>query len=148
MPIEGIRVSRSLAKTINRGGFSVTFDQAFRQVMLGCQNREETWISDEMIDLFEAAFLEGWVHSCEVWCDGELGGGVYGVAIGKVFSAESMFTKFSNMGKVALYSMVNRVAELGFELFDIQIINNHTQSLGAFEMSLADYHARLDDLRS
>lgn len=140
LPIEGIRVSRSLARVIRRGEFRITFDQAFGEVMEGCMDRPEgSWITDEFISAYSRCHQEGWAHSCEVWAGEELAGGVYGLAVGSMFCGESMFSRKPNASKVALWALVERARELGFRAFDCQIINPHTQSLGAFEVSGRSY---------
>lgn len=143
-PITGIHVSKSLRKVIQGGEFEITFDTAFEEVMRGCM-RPETWISEEIIDGFLRVYQSGWAHSCEVWKDGELAGGVYGIGIGLNFSAESMFHRFTNGSKVALWAMVNQCRELGFTTFDAQIMNPHLKSLGAFEVSDQEYEMTLRD---
>lgn len=139
MPIQGIRVSRSLARTIRRGLYTVTFDAAFTQVMLGCQNREETWIGDSFIPAYSQCHAEGWGHSCEVWAEGELAGGVYGLALGATFCAESMFSHRRDASKVALWALVNHCQGLGFRQFDCQMLNPHTESLGGYEIPSKEY---------
>ena len=135
-PIEGIRVSKSLAKRIRNSGFEVTFDQAFEDVVRACRRGEgENWISEEFVRVYGEAHREGWAHSCEVWMDGELVGGIYGLAVGAVFSAESMFHRDRDMSKVALWALVNRCRESGFRVFDAQIMNPHLASLGAYEVA-------------
>lgn len=135
-PIEGIRVSTSLARTIRRGGFTVTFDTAFEEVVRGCRRGTgENWISEAFVRVYGEAHREGWAHSCEVWWEGELVGGIYGLAVGKVFSAESMFHRRTDMSKVALAAMVDWCRERGFEVFDAQIMNPHLRSLGAYEVT-------------
>lgn len=139
LPIEGIRVSRSLAKRIRRGGFEIRFDSVFRDVMEGCREREETWINDEIVELFCEAHREGWAHSCECWINGNLEGGVYGLRLGACFSAESMFHRAPDTSKLALWALVNRTRECGFRLFDAQILNPFLESLGAYEAENDEY---------
>jgi leucyl/phenylalanyl-tRNA--protein transferase len=143
-PIEGIRVSHSLRKTIRSGKFEIRFDTAFEQVMRGCLRPSGNWISEEFIQVYTAIHYEGWGHCCECWCDGELVGGVYGIAIGGCFCAESMFHRKTDASKVALWALVERCRELGFILFDAQIMNPHLESLGAFEIDHLEYMARLN----
>jgi leucyl/phenylalanyl-tRNA--protein transferase len=145
LPIEGIHVSHSLAKTIRQRKFDVTFDQAFEDVMRGCLRPAENWISEEFIQVYTQIHREGWAHSCECWADGELVGGTYGLALGACFSAESMFHRHTNASKVALWAMIDKCRELGFRIFDAQIMNSHLKSLGAFEISHAEYMRRLKD---
>ena len=148
IPISGVKVSRSLRRSIRNSNYSVTYDQAFEQVMRGCADRENTWISEELIRVYCEAYEDGWGHSCEVWVDGKLAGGVYGLAWGQIFSAESMFTRVTDMGKIALYHMVEHCRSLGFQMFDAQIINDHTQSLGAYEISEEQFKSESMKLKS
>lgn len=147
-PISGIRVSRSLAKVLRQGKFQITFDTAFENVMRCCLRPDENWISEEFIRVYTQIFHEGWAHSAECWLDGKLVGGVYGIAMGSCFCAESMFYRETDASKVALKSMVDKCRELGFTIFDAQIMNPHLASLGAFEMSHGKYMAMLEDALS
>ncbi len=129
--LEGFHVSRRLARTIRSGKFFVTFDQAFAAVIRACADREEgTWITPEMIDAFTELHRLGHTHSVEVWQDGILAGGVYGVAQGGLFAGESMFTRLRDASKVALAHLVEHLRERGYTLFDVQYLNDHTASLG------------------
>lgn len=138
-----MHVSRSLAKRMRRGGFRVTFDTAFERVMRACMRAEGNWITEDIVLWYSQAHLEGWAHSCEVWVADSLVGGVYGVAVGASFSAESMFHEQSDMSKIALYSLMKKCRELGFVQFDAQIINNHTRSLGCIEVSRSEFERSL-----
>lgn len=142
-PIEGIHVSRSLRKTIEKGVFEIKFDTAFEQVMRGCLRPDGNWISEDFIRVYTLIHHEGWGHCAECWLDGELVGGVYGVAIGACFCAESMFHRVTDASKVALWAMVNECREKGFEIFDAQIMNPHLRSLGAYEISHLEYMEKL-----
>jgi leucyl/phenylalanyl-tRNA--protein transferase len=143
-PIEGIRVSRSMAKVIRRGDFEITFDHDFRGVMAGCADRPEgSWINHEIKRAFVEVHELGWAHSCEAWRGGELAGGVYGVALGGFFGAESMFHRQTNASKAALHAMVQECRRQGFLVFDAQIMNPHLASLGAFEVSTRRFEAML-----
>lgn len=144
-PIEGVRVSRSLARTIRRGELEIRFDTAFEAVMRGCLRPDGNWISEEFIRVYTLIHYEGWGHCAEAWCDGELVGGVYGVALGSCFCAESMFHRRTDASKVALAALVDRCRELGFTLFDAQIMNPHLRSLGAYEVPERAYARMLLD---
>jgi leucyl/phenylalanyl-tRNA--protein transferase len=144
-PIEGIHVSRTLASTIRKGTFEVRFDTSFEQVMRSCLRPEDNWISEEFIRCYTQIHREGWGHCSECWLDGELVGGVYGIAMGSCFCAESMFHRKTDASKVALWAMVNRCRELGFTIFDAQIMNPHLESLGAYEMPHRAYQRILRD---
>jgi len=145
LPIEGIRVSRSLRKVIRGSVFDVRFDTAFLDVMRGCLRPADNWISEDFLRVYGEAFGEGWAHSAECWLDGALVGGVYGLAVGGVFCAESMFHRSTDASKVALWALVERCRELGFLSVDAQIMNPHLASLGAFEVEHAEYMRRLGE---
>lgn len=142
-PIEGIHVSRSLGRTIRSKEFEVRFDTAFEQVMRNCLRPDDNWISEHFIRAYTMIHLEGWGHCVECWKEGELVGGLYGVAIGTCFCGESMFHRATNASKVALWAMVEHCHELGFTVFDAQIMNPHLQSLGAYEISNEEYMEKL-----
>lgn len=144
-PIEGIAVSRSLRKELTRQRFRITFDDAFVAVVQACRRPEGTWINDEIVRAFVQVHHEGWGHSCECWDGEELVGGVYGIAIGACFCAESMFHTRTNASKVALWALVEECRRLGFELFDAQIMTPHLASLGALEVTHDEYLRRLQD---
>jgi leucyl/phenylalanyl-tRNA--protein transferase len=140
-------VSRSLARTVRKGLFRVTRNQRFREVMEACAEpgpgREETWISPEFIEAYTAMHKAGLAHSVECWKGDELAGGVYGVAIGGLFAAESMFHHVTDASKVALLGLVTALREAGFQLMDIQMVTPATSQLGAIEISRAEYLARV-----
>ncbi|MBI5705832.1 MAG: leucyl/phenylalanyl-tRNA--protein transferase [Armatimonadetes bacterium] len=142
-PVEGIRVSRSLGKTLRSGRFEVRYDTAFEDVMRCCVRPKDNWITEGLIDCYTRIHGDGWAHSCESWLDGTLVGGVYGLALGGCFCAESMFHRETDASKVALWALVNRCRELGFVLFDAQMMNPHLRSLGALPMSHRRYLAEL-----
>jgi len=138
-PLSGMRVSRSLRRTMRRGGYSVTFDRDFTQVMRSCVRPDANWISDFFIEVYSQIHRQGWAHSSEVWQDGLLVGGVYGVAIGSCFCAESMFHRRTDMSKIALHALIDRCRELGFTLFDAQVMTPHLASLGAYAVPHEEY---------
>lgn len=142
-PLEGIRVSRSLARTIRSGVFDVRFDTAFEAVVRACRRPEGNWISEEIIQVFTEIHREGWGHCAECWLSGELVGGVYGISIGRCFCAESMFHRRRDASKVALLRMIDWRRSCGDEMFDAQIMSPHLASLGAFEVTQAEYLDRL-----
>jgi leucyl/phenylalanyl-tRNA--protein transferase len=146
-PVTGIHVSRSLARKLRRGGFETTFDRDFEAVVRGCFRPEGNWLTEEFVRVYTEAHREGWGHSCEVWMDGALAGGIYGLAIGKVFSAESMFHRRTDASKIALWAMVERCRALGFEVFDAQVMNRHLASLGAYLVPEDEYLRLLESLR-
>lgn len=131
--------SRSLKKVIRQGRYQVTFDQAFEQVLEGCAapRAEEsgTWITDDMHDAYLAMHTLGHAHSVETWQDGNLVGGLYGLAIGRVFFGESMFHRATDASKVAFAHLVRQLDRWGCRLIDCQVSNPHLTSLGAVEVS-------------
>jgi leucyl/phenylalanyl-tRNA--protein transferase len=138
-PLAGIHVSRSLRRVLQRGDFQITFDTAFEDVMRGCLRPEDNWISEEFIQVYTQVHNEGWAHSAECWSGGELVGGVYGLALGSCFCAESMFHRHPNASKVALWALLEECRRREFTLFDAQIMNPHLESLGAYEVSHREY---------
>lgn len=144
-PIEGIHVSKSLRKTINQQVFEVRFNTAYEEVMRGCLRPPgENWIDEGIIRAYTEAHYHGFGHCAECWRNGQLVGGVYGIALGGAFFAESMFHRETNASKVALWALVEACREQGFVLFDAQIMNPHLKSLGAFEISKREYNRRLE----
>lgn len=142
--LNGLHVSRRLARTVRSSRFKVTFDQAFAEVIQGCADRGEgTWITEKMRRAYEELHRLGAAHSVEVWREGRLAGGVYGVTLGGLFAGESMFSRERDASKVALVHLVERLRERGFTLFDIQYLNEHTARLGGVEISRAAYLNRL-----
>lgn len=143
-PMEAIHVSRRLQRTLDSGRFDVTFDQAYVSVMRGCADRlDGTWITSAMIRAYSRLHRLGFAHSCEVWLEGQLVGGVYGLAIGGLFAGESMFFRATDASKVAFVHLYRRLQARGFTLFDTQILNDHTQRLGAITISRSEYLDRL-----
>ncbi|HTP60261.1 MAG TPA: leucyl/phenylalanyl-tRNA--protein transferase [Spirochaetia bacterium] len=147
IPLDGVHVSRSLRKTMKRGAFRVSFDQAFRAVMEGCARRrprrKETWISPQFITAYCQLHEIGHAHSVEIWNGERLVGGLYGVSIGGFFAGESMFSDMTDASKVALVSMAEKLAASGFALFDVQMMTPHLQSMGAVEIPREEYLRRL-----
>jgi leucyl/phenylalanyl-tRNA--protein transferase len=142
---DALHVSRSLARTIRRGGFELTWNRCFRRVMAECGKcrAEGTWVIPEMLDAYEQLHALGHAHSLEVWQDDELAGGIYGVQIGGLFAAESMFHRRTDMSKVALVALLQSVSDAGIVLFDVQFLTPHLQRLGARAIPRADYLRRL-----
>ncbi len=131
-----LHVSRSLRKTLRREIFHVTFDTAFEQVIRHCavsprSGQNGTWITDEMLQAYCALHRQGQAHSVEVWHEGELAGGLYGVAIGAAFYGESMFSRRRDASKIALVKLVDKLAAAGFLFIDCQVVTDHLLSLGA-----------------
>jgi len=148
IPLDGLHIPRSLAKFMRKMPFSVTFNKAFERVISLCaepaDDREDTWINPEIEYLYTILHEKGHVHSVEVWHGEKLVGGLYGVAIGGAFFGESMFSRETNASKVALVKLVEHLNERGFVLLDAQFMTKHLASLGALEITRAEYHDRLD----
>ncbi len=139
LPLDRFRVPRSLRRTMNRSVFSITIDQCFPSVIQLCADRSETWISDEIIHAYTRLHRCGVSHSVEAWFEGELAGGLYGVAIRGAFFGESMFTRISDASKVCLAFLVRHLIARGYTLLDSQIINSHVRQFGAIEIPREEY---------
>lgn len=136
--------SKSMRNILNRNTFKVTFNQAFRDVMLNCQQiyrpgQYGTWISDEILEAYCQLHKMGKAKSVEVWLDEELVGGLYGVDMGHVFCGESMFSHVSNASKVAFNYLVNYLKEHHYKLLDCQVYNDHLASLGCYEIPREEF---------
>ncbi len=136
-------ISRSLRKRILRGGYEVAINRDFAAVLAGCAARPETWINPQIAELYVELHHRGAAHSQEVYQDGTLVGGVYGVTLGGAFFGESMFSRVTDASKIALAYLVHRLRAGGFVLFDTQYLTPHLASLGAREITQQDYLARL-----
>ena len=148
--LDELHVSRSLRKTIRARQFDVRFDTNFRAVMLACgeprPDQDGTWITPEMLDAYIRLAELGYAHSIESWSGGELVGGLYGVAIGRMFYGESMFARRPDASKVALAAAVRQLARWGFRIIDCQMPTQHLASLGAREIARAEFLAHVRTL--
>ena len=139
-----LNVSGSLRKVLRKQVFRVTMDAAFPQIIAACASiRDSTWIIDDMIRAYCRLHESGYAHSVEVWQDGELAGGLYGVSLGRCFFGESMFSRRSNASKVALYHLVEHVKALHFDLIDCQVTSDHLLRLGAREIPRRQFLAEI-----
>jgi leucyl/phenylalanyl-tRNA--protein transferase len=146
LEFDHFHISHRLGRTIRSDKFQCTIDQAFAAVVQGCADRDEaTWITRDMSAAYAELHQAGHAHSVEVWLGDELAGGVFGVALGRFFAAESMFYRARDASKVALGSLVNHLRATGCQLLDLQVISPHTASLGAVEISRAEYLRRLNE---
>lgn len=143
MPLNGFHLSRSLRRAMRRTHFDVAINKDFIGVVDGCSDRADTWINQEIRNLYIALHLRGDAHSLEVWEHGELVGGVYGVTLGAAFFGESMFSRRTDASKIALACLVDRLVESGFVLFDTQFLTAHLASLGAIEIDRQTYRKAL-----
>lgn len=147
---EEMHVTRSLRKTLRNKVFQVTADRDFHQVICACasprKDTHETWITPQMVDAYLNLHRAGYAHSIETWLDGELVGGLYGVAIGRAFFGESMFTRVSNASKIALVTLTRQLLAWDFGIIDCQMRTEHLASLGAREIPRAEFAQRLIQL--
>ncbi|WP_442787942.1 leucyl/phenylalanyl-tRNA--protein transferase [Flavobacterium suncheonense] len=137
--LDDLKVSKSMRNILNRGMFKVTFNQAFKAVIANCQSvkregQHGTWITDDMIAAYVKLHELGHAKSVEVWQNGELVGGLYGVDLGSIFCGESMFSKVSNASKVAFIHLVECLKKNNYLLLDCQVYNEHLESLGCVEI--------------
>ncbi len=142
-PLDGFHISRSLARRLRRGGYDIRINSDFAGVLAGCADRDETWINRDIRRQYVALHDMGHAHWLEVWQDGVLAGGVYGVVLGAAFFGESMFSRRTHASKIALAYLVDRLRQADFTLFDTQFLTEHLASLGAVEIPRARYHAQL-----
>ena len=143
LPLDGFHVSRSLKRTLKKKVFEVTFDRDFLGVMRGCANRDETWITRDFYEGYGALHKLGKAHSVEVWKDGKLVGGTYGVHLGGAFFAESKFHTETDASKVALAKLVERLNERGFKLLEVQFLTEHLAQFGVIEIPHGEYMKKL-----
>jgi leucyl/phenylalanyl-tRNA--protein transferase len=144
LPLDAFHESRSLRRVRRRGRYRVTRDRACSAVIAGCADRAEgTWITPAMRDAYEGLHALGWVHSVEVWDGSMLAGGVYGIAIGGFFAAESKFHRSPDASKVALAGLVDWLRARCFQLLDVQLATDHLRTLGAIEIPRVEYLRRL-----
>ncbi len=152
LPIEQLRVNRSLAKAIRRGPYVITLDTAFGEVLRHCAatprpGQDGTWITDDMVRAYETLHALGHAHSVEAWLADELVGGLYGVAVGALFCGESMFAHAPDASKIAFVTLVRQLAGWGFELIDCQVHTEHLERFGAEEWPRRRYLDALARLR-
>jgi leucyl/phenylalanyl-tRNA--protein transferase len=148
LPVGAVHVSRSLARTLRRAPYTVSFDQKFSAVIRACaevprSGASSTWISPQLLQAYEQLAQAGHAHSVECWQEGRLVGGVYGVCVGGFFAGESMFHHADDASKVALVHLDRHLARRGFTLLDCQMVTSVTRSLGATEIPRAEYLGRL-----
>ena len=145
IPLQSAHVPRRLARTLAQDRFEVTFDSAFASVMLGCAAGRPVWISDDFHRVYGQLHASGFAHSVEVWSrdDRELVGGLYGLALGGAFFAESKFHTGRDASKVALVSLIRRLAGQGFSLLEVQYLTDHLKQFGTVEVSNRTYLTRL-----
>jgi leucyl/phenylalanyl-tRNA--protein transferase len=143
IPLEKFRIPHGSRKTLRDPEWKVTVNAAFEEVVLGCAERDETWIDETIFGSYAELHHLGHAHSIEVWRDGELAGGLYGVAIGAAFCGESMFSRVPGASKVALANLVERLRGRGFMLLDTQWVTPHLEKFGACEIPRSEYLEKL-----
>lgn len=144
IPLDGLHVSRRLARSFLAGAFEIRVDHDFLAVIDACAERPETWINAPIRRLYGELHRLGHAHSVEIWQDGALAGGLYGVSIGAAFFGESMFSRRRDTSKLALIALVARLSAGGFRLLDTQFVTDHLARLGAVEISRGAYHRILE----
>src|ERR1700676_3387066 len=148
IPLDGFRISSRLARTVRSDAFAVRVNTDFKAVIDGCAapqpGRDNTWINKRIRDLYTGLHELGHCHSVEVWVDGDLVGGLYGVSLGRAFFGESMFHHSRDASKVALVHLVARLIAGGFVLLDAQYVTEHLRSFGAVEIPRRRYSTLLD----
>jgi len=147
IPLDAFHLPRSLRKTIRRGGFEIRVDSAFEAVIRACAEptpeRPRTWLNEQLIGLYVELARRGQAHSVELWRDGSLAGGLYGLRLGAAFFGESMFSRVRDSSKIALVHLVELLISGGFLLLDAQFLTSHLQQFGAMEIGRAAYLVRL-----
>jgi leucyl/phenylalanyl-tRNA--protein transferase len=138
-------VPHGLKKRLRKNPFEIRFDSAFREVMLGCADRDSTWIDPVILESYCNLHGLGYAHSVECWDEDGLQGGLYGVSLGRVFFGESMFSRKADASKVALVALVRRLREQGYGLLDTQWMTDHLRSFGGLEMEREQYLKALAD---
>ena len=147
IPLDAFHVPRRLRRLVRQNVFAIRCDTAFEDVMRGCaeasDKRPNTWINDEILELYGGLFARGAAHSVECWHEGELVGGLYGVSLGGAFFGESMFSRVTDASKVALVHLVARLRHGRYRLLDTQFLTPHLAQFGGIEITRARYHRLL-----
>jgi leucyl/phenylalanyl-tRNA--protein transferase len=139
IPLDNFNIPRSVKKLIRENFFEVKFDYDYLNVIKGCANRKETWISDKLINAYKKLHKKGFIHSVETYKNGKLVGGLYGVTFRGAFFGESMFSLISGASKVALANLIFHLKEKNFVLLDVQYITEHLKMFGAINIQWSDY---------
>ncbi len=149
LPLEAFYVPRRLARTVRNAPYSIRVDSDFRGVVMACaeptDERPQTWINTQIVDVYEQLFFDGFGHCVEVWEGEELVGGLYGIALGAAFFGESMFSRRRDTSKIALVHLAARLWAGGFKLLDTQFVTDHLRQFGAIEIARTVYRRRLTE---
>ena len=143
IPIGGVYCSKSLKKIVKKNEFSISFNKKFSEVINNCANRKTTWINSTIYELFITLHQMGLAHSVEVSRNSVLVGGLYGLTLGSIFFAESMFSNFQNSSKLALIAMMAKINYGGFKVFDTQFPSKHLGTLGGISISKEEFEQKL-----
>ena len=145
-----LRLTRSLKKRLRRRDYEIRADTSFEQVMRACAEprpgQQGTWITDDMVNAYCALHARGLAHSVETWIDGELAGGLYGIALGRMFYGESMFTRATDASKLAFAHLVRQIGRWGFGMIDCQMKTPHLAAFGAHEIPRSEFMRKLREL--
>lgn len=145
LPLDQFHTPHGLSRALRRTDWEIRIDSDFTAVIKACAARRETWITTEIARTYRELFNSGHAHSVEVWVNGRLAGGLYGVALGGVFFGESMFHRVTDASKIALWHLVTRLRSGGFTLLDTQWITSHLKQFGALEIPRDEYLKRLGE---
>lgn len=150
LPVDELRLARSLRKSLRKRPYTLRLDTAFREVITACASvprpgQEGTWITDEMIDAYVELFDMGFAHSAEAWQEGELVGGLYGVSLGAIFFGESMFARADDASKIAFATLLGQLRRWGIDTVDCQVYTDHLARFGAREIPRRAFLERLSD---
>ena len=140
---ERFHISRSLKRALAKGEHEFKIDGDFEAVVLGCMNRTETWMTEELYSIYSQLNAAGVAHSFECWVEGKLAGGILGLVLGSAFIGETMFSARTGGSKMAMVGLVEHLRRQGYSLFDAQLMNPHLATFGAYEQSNAAYLAEL-----
>jgi len=145
---EKVHISRRLRRRFNQGHYTLTADKAFSRVIRACAeprpDQPETWITADMVDAYIRLNRLGVAHSVEIWLDGGVVGGIYGLALGRLFFGESMFSKHTDASKIVLVTLCHQLREWGFTMLDCQVSNPHLLSMGAENISREEFNSHLE----
>jgi leucyl/phenylalanyl-tRNA--protein transferase len=145
IPLDNYNIPRSLNKILKENRFEIRYDYDFPQVVKGCADRDQTWISQRLIDAYIDIYKLGYVHTVETWENGNLVGGLYGISYMGAFFGESMFSKVAQASKAALVKLLEHLNEKNYAMLDVQYMTPHLKMFGAIEISFEEFNKLLQD---